>query len=66
MAAEASAKAPEVEAKPKAGKQTNCLGCNKVIKKIRRYYRDGKLYCTKKCWRVYLDKTKAEAGKEKK
>ncbi len=31
-------------------KQTNCLGCNKPLKKLRRYYRDGKFYCTKKCW----------------
>jgi hypothetical protein len=31
-------------------KQTNCLGCNKPLKKLRRYYRNGKFYCTKKCW----------------
>ncbi|PIP19825.1 MAG: hypothetical protein COT38_03245 [Candidatus Omnitrophica bacterium CG08_land_8_20_14_0_20_41_16] len=42
-------------------KQTNCLACNKPIKKIRRYYRDGKFYCTKRCWKNYLEKNKAEA-----
>jgi len=31
-------------------KQTNCLGCNKPLKRIKRYYRNGKFYCTKKCW----------------
>jgi hypothetical protein len=38
------------EAKPVVEKQTNCLGCSKPLKKIRKYYRDGKFYCTKKCW----------------
>ncbi len=38
------------EAKPVEEKQTNCLGCNKPLKKLRRYYRNGKYYCTKKCW----------------
>jgi len=41
-------------------KQTNCLSCNKPIKKLKRYYRDGKFYCTKKCWRDYLVKSKEE------
>jgi hypothetical protein len=44
MAEEAAKEAPVVE------KQTNCLGCNKPMKRIKRYYRDGKYYCTKKCW----------------
>jgi len=45
--------------------QTNCLGCNKPLRKIRRYYRDGKFYCIKRCWRAYLDKSKAGAGEQK-
>jgi len=32
-------------------KQTNCLGCSKPLKKISQYYREGKYYCDKKCWR---------------
>ena len=51
------------EAKPKEEKQTNCLSCNKPIKKIRRYYRDGKYYCTKKCWVAFLKKAKAPEEK---
>jgi len=40
-------------AKPKAEKQTNCLACNKPIRKLKRYYRDGKFYCSKKCWQKH-------------
>ena len=43
-------------------KQTNCPACNKPLKRIRRYYRDGKFYCTKKCW----NKAKQTAAQEKK
>lgn len=46
-------------------KQTNCLGCNKPIKKIKRYYRDGKFYCDKKCWRKFI-KEQQENKEEKK
>ena len=53
------------EEKPVVEKQTNCLGCSKPLKKIRRYYRDGKYYCIKRCWRIYLDKSKADAGEKK-
>ena len=35
---------------PAEEKQTNCPACNKPLKKLRRYYRNGKLYCTKRCW----------------
>jgi len=56
----ATEQAPATEAKPKAEKQTNCPSCNKPIKKLRRYYRDGKFYCTKRCWRDFLDKAKEE------
>jgi hypothetical protein len=51
----ATQEAPVVE------KQTNCLSCNKPIKKIRRYYRDGKFYCTKTCWKDFLAKSKEES-----
>ncbi len=46
------------ETKPQVEKQTNCLSCGKPIKKLKRYYRDGKFYCTKKCWSNYLKKSK--------
>jgi hypothetical protein len=62
MAAEA-VKVDAAEVKPKAEKQANCLACNKLIKKLKRYYRDGKFYCSKRCWRAFIDKTKAEEKK---
>jgi hypothetical protein len=56
-------KETQAETKPKAEKQTNCLACNKLIKKLKRYYRDGKFYCSKKCWRTFIDKSKADQNK---
>jgi len=50
------------QTKPKVEKQTNCLSCNKLIKKLKRYYRNGKFYCSKKCWRAFLDKSKPEGN----
>lgn len=50
----------KTEVKPKADKQTNCLACNKLIKKLKRYYRDGKYYCSKRCWRIFIDKSKPQ------
>lgn len=56
-----AAEAVKEEAKPAAEKQTNCPGCSKPLKKLRRYYRNGKFYCTKKCWRKTKEKAKEEA-----
>lgn len=53
-------KTPAQQAKTVVEKQTNCLACNKPIKKLKRYYRNGKFYCSKKCWRNYLTKAKEE------
>lgn len=58
--------APEenkAEKKPKKEKKSNCPSCNKVVKRLKRYYRDGKFYCTKKCWRAFISKSKAEEKK---
>jgi len=60
MATEEPKPAVQTETKPKEEKQTNCLSCNKPIKKLRRYYRDSKYYCTKKCWFNFIKKAKAE------
>jgi len=57
MAAE---QATTQEAKPQAEKQTNCLSCNKPIRKLKRYYRDGKFYCSKNCWITFKAKQKEE------
>jgi hypothetical protein len=35
---------------PAKVKPENCAGCKKSIKKKRWYYRNGKFYCTKRCW----------------
>jgi recombinational DNA repair protein (RecF pathway) len=53
-------KVAPAEVKPKEEKQTNCMGCNKPIQKLKRYYRDGKFYCSKKCWRNFINKSKGE------
>ncbi|MEK6727518.1 MAG: hypothetical protein AABY28_02435 [Candidatus Omnitrophota bacterium] len=60
MAEQQSATVTTLESKPKEEKQENCLSCNKPIKKLKRYYRDGKFYCSKKCWRGFLAKFKEE------
>lgn len=53
---------PEAQPVAPAEKQANCLACGKPIKKIKRYYRNGKFYCSKKCWK----KTKTAREEEKK
>jgi len=57
-AAPESAKAEAAPAKAPIEKQTNCLGCGKPIRKLKRYYRDGKFYCSKECWRKKKEKDK--------
>lgn len=44
------APAAEKKEEPKKEKPSNCAGCNKSIKKKRWYYRNGKYFCTKRCW----------------
>jgi predicted transcriptional regulator len=48
------------QVKPKEEKQANCLACGKPIKKLKRYYRNGKFYCSKVCWRKSILKSKEE------
>ena len=52
------------EARPaaKREKPSNCAVCNKSIRKKRWYYRDGKFYCSKRCWHTTAKK-KGEAEK---
>lgn len=45
----------------KKAKPTNCAKCNKTLKKKIWYYRDGKYYCTKTCWRSSLKAQKTPA-----
>lgn len=50
--APAATPAQKKEAPLKKEKPSNCAGCNKSIKKKRWYYRNGKYYCTKRCWKT--------------
>ncbi|MFA4888200.1 MAG: hypothetical protein WC628_01315 [Candidatus Omnitrophota bacterium] len=61
-----AAEAQKIESpKPTQEKQANCLACNKPIRKLKRYYRDGKYYCSKKCWRAFLAKQHQEQNEKK-
>lgn len=42
--------------KPKKEKPANCAACNKSIKKKLFYYRNGKYYCNKRCWKTTVKK----------
>lgn len=59
------ATAQKTEEKPAQEKQENCLSCNKPIKKIKRYYRNGKYFCSKKCWLNMIKKNKEEQDEKK-
>ena len=54
------AEAPKVDApraeEKKKEKAANCAVCNKLIRKKRYYYRNGKFYCTKRCWKTTVKK----------
>ena len=42
-------------------KPSTCASCNKSIKNKRWYYRNGKYYCSKRCWQTAVKKEKAPA-----
>lgn len=52
----------EAETKAKPEKKRNCAVCNKLMKKGRWYYRNGKYYCTKRCWKSTLKKEEPAQG----
>ena len=50
MANEAPKKeAPKTEAPKAVEAVKNCAGCNKPLKRAKRFYRNGKYYCNKRC-----------------
>ena len=53
---QAPAAKEEKKVEVKREKPSNCAGCNKSIKKKRWYYRNGKFYCTHRCWKSTLKK----------
>ncbi len=38
------------------GKPTNCMQCNKRLKRKNWYYRNGSYFCNKRCWKATLKK----------
>ncbi len=55
------ADAPKPEEKKKE-KPSNCTVCNKSIKKKRYYYRNGKYFCTQRCFKTTVKKASQEAA----
>lgn len=65
-AAPSPAAAPQKKEEVKIEKPANCASCNKSIKNKRWYYRDGKYYCSKRCWQTAAKKAKEEAKEKEK
>ena len=40
----------------------NCPSCKKIMKKKKRYYREGAYYCNKNCYKKAAEKAKADAA----
>jgi len=62
--AEAKPAAKE-EAKKKKERPTNCAVCNKAFKHKHWYYKNGKYFCTKRCWEKLNADLKAKAAETK-
>ena len=68
---EAAASAPETKAaqkkepEKKKERPTNCVVCNKAFKHKRWYYKNGKYFCTKRCWEKMSAEIKAKAAESK-
>ena len=63
-APKAEEKKPEGFREAKKEKPVNCAVCNKSIKKKRYYYRNGKYYCTKRCWKTTVKKEDKESAEK--
>ena len=55
------ADAPKPAEEKKKEKPSNCAACNKSIKKKRYYYRNGKYFCTQRCFKTTVKKASQEA-----
>lgn len=55
---EPPAEKPEKPKETPAGpvKPSNCTQCNKPLKRGNWYYRNGKFYCNKRCWKKTTEK----------
>jgi hypothetical protein len=38
------------EAAPQEEVRKNCPACKKILKRSKKYYREGDYYCNKNCW----------------
>ena len=45
-------------------KKVNCTSCNKQLKIVKRYYRNGKYFCNKNCYKTFKNKQAQEANKD--
>ena len=61
VSAEPAKAAESKKAEAPKEKAANCASCNKSIKNKRWYYRNGKYYCSKRCWQTASEKEKAPA-----
>ncbi len=41
-------------------KSTNCAFCGKLVRRIKMYYRNGRYYCSKKCFKKMQEKLAEE------
>ena len=57
--------AAEAPVAKKKEKPSTCAVCNKSIKKKRYYYRNGKNFCTKRCWKTTVKKEEKAAENTK-
>lgn len=51
--------------KKKKERPTNCAVCNKAFKHKHWYYKNGKYFCTKRCWEKLDAELKAKAAEAK-
>ena len=47
---------PEEQTQVQTEMPTNCVSCNKPLKKRKIYYRNNQYYCNKRCWKTKTSK----------
>jgi recombinational DNA repair protein (RecF pathway) len=52
------------QAQEEKGSKKNCANCNKPVKRIAFYYRNGNFFCGKNCFKLYDKKMKEEKLKK--
>lgn len=58
-------KTQDVKKEAPVERPTNCVKCNKRMKRKSWYYRNGGFYCSKGCWKQAEAKSKQKDSKEK-